>query len=151
MRKLEFETDPFAFADKVESSWYPDAKKASNTGLLLVVTSGKEGALTGGDKFLQAVGDELLDSIVSDNIPIYTELEAYNQTVLSSVERIEARLLDKPVPAAPKRNDQVRQRTFKTKEETDKSKGVTATVVGVLLLIAFVVPMLQYMGYTARD
>jgi hypothetical protein len=36
---------------------------------------------------LQALGDELLDSIVSDNIPIYTEQEKYNASVLSSVDR----------------------------------------------------------------
>lgn len=53
--------------------------------------------------------------------------------------------------AAPKRNDAVRQRTYKTKEETEKSKTVTSTVVLTLLLIACVVPMLQYYGYTARD
>jgi hypothetical protein len=47
---------------------------------------------------LQAVGDELLDSIVSDNIPIFTEEERYNQTVLSSVERIEAKLNGQAVP-----------------------------------------------------
>lgn len=47
---------------------------------------------------LQAIGDELLDSIVSDNIPIWTEEERYNQTVLSSVERIEAQLTGKEVP-----------------------------------------------------
>lgn len=46
----------------------------------------------------QAVGDELLDSIVSDNIPIFTEEEKYNQTVLSSVERIEAKLNGEKVP-----------------------------------------------------
>lgn len=47
---------------------------------------------------VQAVGDGLLDSIVSDNIPIFTEEEKYNQTVLSSVERIEAQLTGQPVP-----------------------------------------------------
>lgn len=46
----------------------------------------------------QAVGDELLDSIVSDNIPIWTEEEKYNQTVLSSVDRLEAKLTGKEVP-----------------------------------------------------
>jgi hypothetical protein len=58
----------------------------------------------------------------------------------------------RPLPAeAPKRNDAVRQRTYKTKAETDKAKGVTTTVVVALLFIAVVVPMLQYYGYTARD
>lgn len=150
VRKLEFETDAFAFGDKVIDNWYPaDAKK--DKGVLLVVTAGKEGAVTGGEGFMKAVGDDLIDSITGENIPIFTEEEKYNQTVLSSVERLEAQLNGKEVPAAPKHNDAVRQRTYKTKEETEKSKTVTSTVVLSLLLIACVVPMLQYYGYTARD
>ena len=38
----------------------------------------------------QAVGDGLIDSIVSDNIPILTEQEKFNETATSSVRRIEA-------------------------------------------------------------
>lgn len=65
--------------------------------------------------------------------------------------RLEAQFKGEPVPAAPQRADTNRQRTYKTKEETEKSKSVTGTVVASLLLIAVVVPMLQYYGYTARD
>eukprot|EP00882_Tetradesmus_deserticola_P001501 GHRQ01001621.1.p1 GENE.GHRQ01001621.1~~GHRQ01001621.1.p1 ORF type:complete len:266 (+),score=96.33 GHRQ01001621.1:215-1012(+) len=150
VRKLEFETDAFAFADKVVDNWYPgDAKK--DKGVLLMVTAGKEGAVTGGEGFVSAVGDDLIDSISGDNIPIFAEEERYNQAVLSSVDRLEAQLNGQPVPEAPKRQDNVRQRTYKTKEETEKGKTVTSTVVLSLLLIACIVPMLQYYGYTARD
>ena len=151
VRKLEFETDAFAFGDKVLETWYPTAEEGDRQGVLLVVTSGKEGAVSGGKSFVGAVGDELLESIVSENIPIFTEEEKYNQTVVSSVERLDAKLRGNAVPEAPKRNDTTRLRTYKTKEETDKTKKVTATVVATLLLIAFIVPMLQYYGYTARD
>ncbi|GIL42893.1 hypothetical protein Vafri_731 [Volvox africanus] len=151
VRRLEFETDAFAFADKVLENWYPTADAGKNKGLLLVVTASKEGAVTGGQGFAEAVGDELIDSIISTNIPIFTEEEKYNQTVVSSVDRLEAKLLGNPVPEAPVRNEVVRERTYRTKEETEKSKNVTSTVVGTLLLIAVVVPMLQYYGYTAKD
>lgn len=57
-------------------------------------------ALADAGLFLQAVGDELLDSIVSENIPIWTEEERYNQTVLSSVDRLEAQLTGQKVPGA---------------------------------------------------
>ena len=36
---------------QVVDNWYPGADKASK-GVLLVVTAGKEGAISGGDKFL---------------------------------------------------------------------------------------------------
>jgi hypothetical protein len=58
---------------------------------------------------VQAVGDELLDSIVSDNIPIWTEEEKYNQTVLSSVDRIEAQLTGQKVPGVCSRQGPVVQ------------------------------------------
>ncbi len=78
-------------------NWYPGAAK-KDKGVLLVVTSGKEGAISGGEAFVQAVTDDLIDSVTADNIPIYTEEERYNQSVLSSVERLEAQLNGKPVP-----------------------------------------------------
>ncbi len=53
-------------------------------------------------------------------------------------------------PGAPARKDTTRKRSYKTKEETQKRKGVTSTVVGALLFIAVVVPMLQYWGYTSE-
>ena len=51
-----------------------------------------------------------------------------------------------PATAAPTRAEVTRMRTYKTKEEVEKSKTVTTTVVVTLLVIAVVVPMLQYYG-----
>lgn len=50
---------------------------------------------------LQALGDELLESLINDNIPIYTEQEKYNQCVLSVLDRVDAQLKGTPVPGAP--------------------------------------------------
>lgn len=149
VRKLEFETDAYAFADKVLDNWYGSA--TDKKGVVLMVTTNKEGAVTGGKGFVAAVTEDLLDSVASDNIPIFAEEEKFNAAILTSIERIDAQLSGNPVPEAPRRNDAVRQRTYKTKEETEKTKTVTSTVVLTLLLIACIVPMLQYYGYTARD
>ena len=56
-----------------------------------------------------------------------------------------------PPADAPTRSEANRERNFRTKEETEKTKTVTSTVVATLLIIAVVVPMLQYYGYTAKD
>lgn len=40
----------------------------------------------------QAVGDDLVDSVVSDSIPILTEQEKFNEAIASIVKRVEARL-----------------------------------------------------------
>lgn len=51
----------------------------------------------------------------------------------------------------PVRTEDARKRTFKTKDEVERTKGVSSTVVGTLLFISVVVPMLQYYGYTSKE
>ena len=53
VRKLEFEADAFAFGDKLVSKWYPDKTDADKKGVMIVVTTGKDGAITGGPGFTQ--------------------------------------------------------------------------------------------------
>lgn len=151
VRKLEFEPDTFAFADKIVENWYPTAAEGDKKGVVLIVTAGKEGAVVGGASFLEGVSEPLVESLVTDNIPIFSEQEKYNQCMTSTLDRIDAKLKGNPVPEAPTREDANRGRTYKTKEEVEKSKTVTSTVVVTLLIIAVVVPMLQYYGYTARE
>jgi uncharacterized membrane protein YgcG len=151
VRKLEFENDAFGFADKIIEKWYPTAEEGNNKGLLLVVTTAKDGALSGGPKFMRTVGDELVDSIISDNIPILGEEAKFNELVTSSIKRIEAKLTGQPDPGPPAKRDAERVRTYKTKGETAEKKGVTGPIVLTLLFIAVVVPMLQYWGYTSED
>lgn len=79
-------------------NWYPTAEEGKNKGVLLVVTASKEGAVTGGQDFNEAVGEDLIEDIISTNIPIFTEEEKYNASVVSSVERLEAKLLGNAVP-----------------------------------------------------
>lgn len=150
-RKLEFETDTFAFADKVLEGWYPTAEIGDKKGILLVVTTAKDGAVTGGPSFMKAIGDDLIDSIISENIPILTEEALYNEAVSSSAKRLDAVLSGEADPGPPARKDTTRKRTYKTKAETERAKGVTSTVVVSLLVIAFVVPMLQFYGYVSKD
>ncbi|KAL4422074.1 hypothetical protein ABPG77_001542 [Micractinium sp. CCAP 211/92] len=150
VRRLEFENDTFAFGDKLIKKWY-SGEQRDKSGVLLVVSAGKDGALTGGKAFMAAVGDDLIDSIVGENIPILTGEEKYNETVTSSVKRVVAKLTGKEDPGAPFREEQERKRTYKTKAETEAKKPVTSTIVLTLLFISVVVPMLQYWGYTSED
>ena len=54
VRKLEFENDAFAFGDKVIEKWYPTVEEGGRKGILVLVTSGKDGSLTGGPAFMKA-------------------------------------------------------------------------------------------------
>lgn len=149
-RKLDFDPDAFSFSEKVFGNWHK-SNEGDKSGLLLVVTTGKDGALVGGDSFIKAVGDDLIDSVVGENIPVLTEEEKFNEAALSSIDRIIAAIDGKDDPQAPQRTNYTRKRTYKTKDETDRVKPVTGTIVITLLLIAFVVPMLQFYGYVSKD
>ena len=63
-----------------------------------------------------------MDSIISDNIPVLTEQEKFNETAISSVQRLAAKLRGQPVPAAPQRADNSRQRTYKTKARPSNAR-----------------------------
>merc|ERR1739845_209189 len=96
---------------------------------------GKDGALVGGDSFMKSLGEDLVDSVVSDNISVFTEEEKFNEATLSSIERITAVLNGKDDPGAPQRSKNIRKRTYKTREETDRVKPVTGVIVITLLII----------------
>ena len=55
VRKLEFENDAFAFGDKIIEKWYPTVQQGNDKGLLLIATTAKDGAVTGGPNFMKVL------------------------------------------------------------------------------------------------
>ena len=151
VRKLVFEQDPYAFGDKVLETWYPTLEEGNTKGNFLLVKSAKEAAVVGGPQFLKAVGNDVLDSILSKNVPINLEYEKFNEAMTSSIDRIAAVLEGKEDPGPPTKYEKDMSRTFKTREETGAKREVFSNVVVGLLVISFVVPMLQYFGYVTGD
>lgn len=49
--------------------WYPTVEEGNNKGIVVLITSQKEGAVTGGPAFIQAVGENILEATVSENLP----------------------------------------------------------------------------------
>jgi len=150
LRKLVFTADPFEFADKVIEKWYPTVQEGDKHGVLLLVSTGKEGAIVGGPSFMKKVGDPIIEGIISENIPVLTQEEKFNEAISSSVKRIEAALKGEADTGGPSAVSKKRQRTYKTKEEASEKKDISVIVVSLLLFISFVVPMVQFFGYTAR-
>ncbi|XLT02409.1 hypothetical protein HN51_051760 [Arachis hypogaea] len=58
VRKLTSKADAFEYADQVLERWYPSIEEGNNKGIVVLVTSQKEGAITGGPAFVQAVGEK---------------------------------------------------------------------------------------------
>jgi uncharacterized membrane protein YgcG len=149
LRKLQFETDAFAFADKVIEKWYPTAAEGNKKAVLLIVKSTKEGALVAGPELNKKLG-ALVDSITGENIPILCEQEKFSEALTSSLRRVNAKLTGGADPGPPRVDVVKTGSNFKTKDQTENKRGSYAVVVGGLLVISFVVPMVQYYGYVGK-
>ena len=66
---FQSKADAFEYADQVLEKWYPTLEDGDNKGIVVLVTSQKEGAITGGPSFIKAVGENILDATVSENLP----------------------------------------------------------------------------------
>ncbi|KAF3600920.1 hypothetical protein F2Q69_00036320 [Brassica cretica] len=175
VRKLTSKADAFEYADQVLEKWYPSIEEGNNKGIVVLITSQKEGAITGGPAFIEAVGEKILDATVSENLPgtvssrsgieyaallefqyraaetkVLATDEKYNEAIYSSAKRLVAAIDGLPDPGGPEVKDNKRESNFKTKEETEEKRGQFSLVVGGLLVIAFVVPMAQYYAYVSK-
>ncbi|TMX00235.1 hypothetical protein EJD97_001152 [Solanum chilense] len=150
VRKLTSKADAFEYADQVLEKWYPSVEQGNDKGIVVLVTSQKEGAITGGPDFVKAVGDTVLDATVSENLPVLATEEKYNEAVFSTARRLVAAIDGLPDPGGPQLKDSKRESNFKSREETDEKRGQFTLVVGGLLVIAFVVPMAQYYAYVSK-
>jgi uncharacterized membrane protein YgcG len=146
LRKLQVETDPFAFADKVLEKWYPTAAAGNKKAVLVFVKNTKEAAVSAGPELNKKLAG-VADSVVGENVPFFAEQEKFGEALTSSLERFEAVLAGRTDPGPPKVVVLKTGSNFKTKEETGDKKGIYGLVVGGLLVISFVVPMVQYYGY----
>ncbi|GMN25099.1 hypothetical protein TIFTF001_000814 [Ficus carica] len=150
VRKLTSKADAFEYADQVLERWYPTVEEGNNKGIVVLITSQKEGAVTGGPAFIQAVGENILDATVTENLPVLATEEKYNEAIFSSANRLVAAIDGLPDPGGPKFKENKRESNFKSREETEEKRGQFSLVVGGLLVIAFVVPMAQYYAYVSK-
>ncbi|KAK4379000.1 hypothetical protein RND71_000862 [Anisodus tanguticus] len=133
--KLTSKADAFEYADTVLEKWYPSVEQGNDKGIVVLVTSQKEGAITGGPDFVKAVGDTVLDATVSENLPVLATEEKYNEAVFSTARRLVAAIDGLPDPGGPQAKDNKRESNFKSREETDEKRGQFTLVVGGLLVI----------------
>ncbi|GBG80342.1 hypothetical protein CBR_g30711 [Chara braunii] len=150
LRKVTSKADAFEFSDELLEKWYPTVEEGTNKGIVVLVTTQKEGAVAGGPSFIQSVGDDILDSVCTVNLPVFATEEKYNEAITSSVKRLAAAIRKLPDPGAPAVADTKRVSNFKSKDETASKRGKFTTAVGGLLVIAFVVPMIQFYAYVAK-
>lgn len=78
---MQSKADAFEYADQVLERWYPSVEEGNDKGIVVLVTSQKEGAITGGPAFVQAVGENILDATVSENLPGNLEFSSQSHSL----------------------------------------------------------------------
>ncbi|CAI5952581.1 unnamed protein product [Closterium sp. NIES-65] len=96
LRKIAGKGDVFELADRILESWYPTVEEGDKRGVVLLVTSQKEGAVAGGPTFIETIGDEVFEGIVSENLPVLATEERYNEAMYSTTKRLVARINGEP-------------------------------------------------------
>ncbi|KAI3870446.1 hypothetical protein MKW92_029677 [Papaver armeniacum] len=115
--------DAFEYADQLLEKWYPTVEQGGNRAVVVLVTSQKERAITGGPDFIKAVGDAILDSTVAENLPVLATEEKYNEAIYSSAKRLVAAIDGLPDPGGPKFNENKWESNYNSREETDEKRG----------------------------
>merc|ERR1711871_712033 len=75
LRKLLSDPDAFTYADKVLEGWYPTREEGDRKGVLVLVSTGADGGFSAGPAFLQAVGDDTLEGVMTENVPYFGQQE----------------------------------------------------------------------------
>ncbi|KAI5057657.1 hypothetical protein GOP47_0027672 [Adiantum capillus-veneris] len=135
LRKLTTKSDIFEFADQLLEKWYPTLEEGNKKGLVLLVTTQKEGAVTGGPEFIKAVGDKVLEGVLAENLPVLATDEKYNEAFYTAAKRLVTAIDGLPDIEGPKFEENKRESNFKTREETAEKRGQFSLVVGWLRLL----------------
>ncbi|KAL0350581.1 UNVERIFIED_CONTAM: hypothetical protein Sradi_4207300 [Sesamum radiatum] len=92
VRKLTSKADAFEYADQVLECWYPTVEECNKKGIVVLITSQKEAAVT-----------------------VLATEEKYNEAVFSSAKRLVAAIDGLPGPDGPQAKDNKRDSNFKTR------------------------------------
>eukprot|EP00276_Gloeochaete_wittrockiana_P005661 CAMPEP_0184656938 /NCGR_PEP_ID=MMETSP0308-20130426/16858_1 /TAXON_ID=38269 /ORGANISM="Gloeochaete witrockiana, Strain SAG 46.84" /LENGTH=268 /DNA_ID=CAMNT_0027094273 /DNA_START=176 /DNA_END=982 /DNA_ORIENTATION=+ len=149
VRRLDGEEEsPEQLAETVYKRWHGSSPDASKKGVLVLVTRVARGAIYGGADLLKALPEDFQKSILEDSLAKPSADNRFNEAVNNASERIVAVLSGQADPGAPAMRRATLEANFASKEETEASRGVSATTVVVLLIVATFVPMATYFYYT---
>jgi len=143
-KKISTIPDPYEFADKTLETWYPSLELGDRKGVLLLVTRNKEGAITGGPAFMNALDPAILDTIMDTTIPTLTAEEKFNQAASNAVDRIAAFLEGEIDPGAAKQSN-----NSGGSQRAVLSEGGTGNLLGGAIGIAYVAFIFGLVGTRA--
>jgi uncharacterized protein len=102
-----------------------------------------------GEATATVLTSDIAQSVVGETMKVpLLRGNQYNQSFLNASDRLVAVISGKPDPGPPEYDDTIdTERNFATAEETEETRGSSATLVVVLLIAATVIPMATYYWY----
>lgn len=150
VNRLDYEETALSLAHKVFQRWFPTQAAQTDQAVIVLATRVAQAALEAGVDLQTVLAPDVAKSIVEDNLLIPVRADAYNQGALDAVNRLAAVLSGRPDPGPPQVADLSLEGTFASRAETEEQRGISTTLVIVLLVIATVVPMATYYWYVLR-
>ncbi|GAB0493058.1 hypothetical protein MMPV_004330 [Pyropia vietnamensis] len=147
MRSVPYGTLPQEYADELFNEWGLGDKDVLFVGGSKVA----RGGLALGAEAKKLVTPEMAESIGSETFSLKAIEAQYSLAASDVINRLIPILNGREDPGPPVIVRENASPTFKTKEDTNQERSKYSTVVIVLLVIACLVPMLQYYWYVKDD
>mmetsp|Transcript_398 Transcript_398/g.671 ORF Transcript_398/g.671 Transcript_398/m.671 type:complete len:314 (+) Transcript_398:258-1199(+) len=143
VRSLGFEISPQEYAAQLFEQWNLGSKD------VLVVSSTKlaKAAIVAGSEAQKILVPEITESIASATYALPAGQERYTSAAADVVNRLIPILKGEKDPGPPRVTQESASGTFKSKEDTKEGRGKAIKVVGILLVLSFVIPFIQYWWY----
>lgn len=146
VRNLPYGTDPQEYAKNLFEKWGLGDKDVV---VVLVNKLSKAGIFYGSQ--ISGLTDEIVQSICNETYTLKAKDEQYSSAALDVNNRLVSILLGKGDPGSPLSNRVSSSSNFKSAKKTEESRSKYIAIIAILLVIAFVVPMIQFFYYVKDE
>eukprot|EP00179_Madagascaria_erythrocladioides_P006539 CAMPEP_0198313668 /NCGR_PEP_ID=MMETSP1450-20131203/4611_1 /TAXON_ID=753684 ORGANISM="Madagascaria erythrocladiodes, Strain CCMP3234" /NCGR_SAMPLE_ID=MMETSP1450 /ASSEMBLY_ACC=CAM_ASM_001115 /LENGTH=272 /DNA_ID=CAMNT_0044016677 /DNA_START=6 /DNA_END=824 /DNA_ORIENTATION=+ len=143
VRSFPYDETPEEYAQEIFDQWGLGPKDVVVVGGTKIARAG----LAAGSDAKVLLTAEIMDSIGNRTFEKKAVENAFGSAALDVMNRMIPILNGKEDPGPPAQELDFAASTFKSKEETANQRGKYTKIVAFLLVVAFVVPMLQYWWY----
>jgi uncharacterized membrane protein YgcG len=146
IRNLPYGTDPREYAKDLFQKW----ELGSNDVIVVLVNKLAKAGIYYGNQ-VNTLTDEIVQSICNETYSFKAKDEQYSSAALDVNNRLVSILLEKGDPGSPTINRLNSSGNFKTAKKTEESRSKYIAIIAILLIIAFVVPMVQFFYYVKDE
>nr|UXY88334.1 CMESO_411 [Cryptomonas curvata] len=146
VRNLPYGTDPQEYARDLFQKW----ELGSNDVIVVLVNKLAKAGIYYGNQ-VNTLTDEIVQSICNETYSFKAKDEQYSSAALDVNNRLVSILLGKGDPGSPSTNRLNSSSNFKSAKKTEESRSKYIAIIAILLIIAFVVPMVQFFYYVKDE